>query len=48
MALQRHSMNPLTPNNDLPLLYPQAAKLETIPVLKACTQARAALARMDA
>lgn len=41
-------MNPLTPNNDLPLLCPQAAKLETIPVLKACTLARAALARMDA
>lgn len=41
-------MDPLTPNNDLPLLCPMAGRLETIPVLKSCAEARAALARMDA
>ncbi len=41
-------MNPVTPYNDLPLLVPQAGKLETVPVLKACAEARAALARLDA
>lgn len=40
--------NPLTPYNDLPLLCPQAGKLETIPVLRACASARASLARLDA
>ena len=41
-------MDPLTPYNDLSLLVPQAGNLETIPVLKACAEARAALARLDA
>ena len=40
--------NPLIPFNDLPLLCPQAGKLETIPVLRACAAARASLARLDA
>ena len=40
--------NPLMPYNELPLLCPQAGKLETIPVLRACSVARAALARLDA
>ena len=41
-------MNPLIPNDNLPPLCPLAGQLETKSVLKACAEARAALARMDA
>ena len=46
--LGKIAVNPIIPYNDLPFLVPQAGKLETIPVLKACAEARAALARLDA
>ena len=40
--------NPLVPFNKLPPLLPRAAALETLPVMRACVAARAALARLDA